>query len=83
MFPIDVHFLGVRRPSTMPGWLQPIAEHNPFTVVTSAVRALYSGMDPGKDLLDLDRLGRRHRRRVRSVVVPAFSSASRWAAPNL
>ena len=34
----------------MPGWLQPIAEHNPFTIVTNAVRALYNGMDPGNDL---------------------------------
>ena len=35
---------------TMPGWLQPIAEHNPFTIVTNATRALYNGRDPGSDL---------------------------------
>ena len=34
----------------MPGWLQPIAEHNPFTIVTNAGRALYNGRDPGSDL---------------------------------
>jgi len=36
-------------PENMPGWLQPIAEHNPVTVVTDASRALYNGRDPGSD----------------------------------
>lgn len=36
-------------PENMPGWLQPIAEHNPVTVVTDAGRALYNGRDPGND----------------------------------
>jgi ABC-2 type transport system permease protein/oleandomycin transport system permease protein len=36
-------------PENMPGWLQPIAEHNPVTVVTDAGRALYNGRDPGAD----------------------------------
>jgi ABC-2 type transport system permease protein/oleandomycin transport system permease protein len=36
-------------PENMPGWLQPIAEHNPVTVVTDAGRALYNGRDPGSD----------------------------------
>jgi ABC transporter DrrB family efflux protein len=31
---------------SMPGWLQPIAEHQPITVVTNAVRSLSLG-DPG------------------------------------
>ena len=35
---------------TMPGWLQPIAEANPFTKVTDASRALYNGQSPGADL---------------------------------
>jgi ABC-2 type transport system permease protein/oleandomycin transport system permease protein len=35
----------------MPGWLQPIADANPFTVVTNAGRALYNGFDPGNDVL--------------------------------
>ena len=30
-------------------WLQPIAENNPFTVLTDACRALYNGYDPGND----------------------------------
>lgn len=36
-------------PENMPSWLQPIAEHNPVTVVTDAGRALYNGRDPGND----------------------------------
>jgi ABC-2 type transport system permease protein/oleandomycin transport system permease protein len=36
-------------PESMPGWLQPIAEHNPVTIVTDASRALYNGKDPGTD----------------------------------
>jgi ABC-2 type transport system permease protein len=38
-------------PENMPGWLQPIARHNPVTVVTDAGRALYNGRDPGSDPL--------------------------------
>jgi ABC-type multidrug transport system permease subunit len=37
-------------PENMPGWLQPIAEHNPVTKVTDASRALYNGRDPGNDV---------------------------------
>jgi ABC-2 type transport system permease protein/oleandomycin transport system permease protein len=37
-------------PENMPGWLQPIAEHNPVTKVTDASRALYNGRDPGSDV---------------------------------
>ena len=36
-------------PENMPSWLQPIAEHNPVTIVTDASRALYNGRDPGSD----------------------------------
>jgi ABC-2 type transport system permease protein/oleandomycin transport system permease protein len=36
-------------PESMPGWMQPIAEHNPVSVVTDASRALYNGRDPGSD----------------------------------
>lgn len=50
MFPMTFVSSAFVDPSTMPGWLQPIADHNPFTVVTNAVRALYNGMDPGNDL---------------------------------
>ena len=50
MFPMTFVSSAFVDPSSMPGWLQPIAEHNPFTIVTNAVRALYNGMDPGNDL---------------------------------
>ena len=33
----------------MVGWLQPIAENNPFSILTDACRALYNGYDPGND----------------------------------
>ncbi len=33
--------------STMPPWLQRIADANPFTLATNASRALYNGYDPG------------------------------------
>ena len=36
-------------PSTMPGWLTPVADNNPFTVVTNAARALYNGNPVGSD----------------------------------
>jgi ABC-2 type transport system permease protein len=36
-------------PENMPSWLQPIAEHNPVSIVTNASRALYNGQDPGAD----------------------------------
>lgn len=50
MFPMTFISSAFVDPSSMPGWLQPIAEHNPFTVVTNATRALYNGMDPGNDV---------------------------------
>lgn len=50
MFPLTFISSAFVDPSSMPGWLQPIAEHNPFTIVTNATRALYNGFDPGNDL---------------------------------
>lgn len=47
MFPLTFISSAFVDPSTMPSWLQPIAEANPFTKVTGATRALYNGMDPG------------------------------------
>jgi ABC-2 type transport system permease protein/oleandomycin transport system permease protein len=35
---------------TMPGWLQPIAEHNPFTSMVNAARALFVGTPAGNDI---------------------------------
>ena len=35
---------------TMPDWLQPIAEHNPFTTMVDAARALFIGTPAGNDV---------------------------------
>ena len=35
---------------TMPDWLQPIAEHNPFTTMVNAARALFVGTPAGNDI---------------------------------
>jgi ABC transporter DrrB family efflux protein len=35
---------------SMPGWLQPIAEHNPFTTMVDAARALFVGTPAGNDI---------------------------------
>ena len=50
MFPLTFVSSAFVEPSTMPGALETFAEWNPFTVMTDAVRALYSGRDPGSDL---------------------------------
>lgn len=50
MFPLTFVSSAFVPPETMPGWLQPIANNNPFTIVTNATRALYNGRDPGSDL---------------------------------
>ena len=36
--------------ASMPSWLQPIAEHNPFTYMVNAVRALFLGIPVGNDV---------------------------------
>ena len=33
----------------MPGWLEAVANANPFTVVTNAARSLYNGLPVGND----------------------------------
>jgi ABC-2 type transport system permease protein/oleandomycin transport system permease protein len=35
---------------SMPSWLQPIAENNPFTIMVDAVRALFLGTPAGNDV---------------------------------
>jgi ABC-2 type transport system permease protein len=50
MFPMTFVSSAFVDPSNMPGWLQPIANNNPFTIVTNAARDLYNGRDPGSDL---------------------------------
>jgi ABC-2 type transport system permease protein len=50
MFPLTFISSAFVSPENMPSWLQPIAEHNPFTYVTNATRALYNGRDPGNNV---------------------------------
>jgi ABC-type multidrug transport system permease subunit len=35
---------------SMPSWLEPIAENNPFTTMVDAVRALFIGTPAGSDV---------------------------------
>ena len=49
MFPLTFVSSAFVDPANMTSWLQPIAEHNPFTELTDACRALYNGYDPGND----------------------------------
>ena len=49
MFPMTFVSSAFVDPGSMPGWLQPIARNNPFTVVTNASRALYNGLPAGND----------------------------------
>jgi ABC-2 type transport system permease protein len=49
MFPLTFVSSAYVDPATMPSWMRPFAEHNPFTVLTNAIRALYNGNDPGRD----------------------------------
>lgn len=50
MFPVTFVSSAFVDPNSMPGWLQPIAKHNPFTRLTNATRALYNGHDVAPDL---------------------------------
>ncbi len=49
MFPLTFVSSAFVDTATMPGWLRPIADANPFTVVTNAARALYNGNPVGND----------------------------------
>jgi ABC-2 type transport system permease protein len=49
MFPLTFVSSAFVSPENMPSWLEPVAENNPFTVVTDATRALYNGRSPGDD----------------------------------
>ncbi len=50
MFPLTFVSSAFVSTETMPGWLQTIADANPFTQLTNAARALYNGADPGSAL---------------------------------
>ena len=47
MFPLTFVSSAFVDPSTLPSWMEPIANANPFTIVTNAGRALYNGNPPG------------------------------------
>lgn len=51
MFPLTFVSSAFVDPATMPGWLQPVADANPFTIVTNAARALYNGNPVGNDAM--------------------------------
>jgi ABC-2 type transport system permease protein/oleandomycin transport system permease protein len=50
MFPMTFISSAFVDPRTMPGWLEPVATWNPFTLVTNAARALYNGLPAGSDV---------------------------------
>jgi ABC-2 type transport system permease protein/oleandomycin transport system permease protein len=51
MFPLTFVSSAFVDPATMPGWLEPIADANPCTIVTNAARALYNGHPVGNDAI--------------------------------
>jgi ABC-2 type transport system permease protein/oleandomycin transport system permease protein len=50
LFPITFVSSAFVPVESMPGWLQPIAEHNPFTSMVDAARALFVGTPAGNDI---------------------------------
>ena len=50
LFPLMLASSAFAPPESMPGWLQPFAEHQPISVATNAVRALTSGSAAGGDV---------------------------------
>jgi ABC-2 type transport system permease protein len=50
MFPLTFVSSAFVDTASMPSWLEPVANANPFTVATNATRALYNGRDPGNDV---------------------------------
>src|SRR5262249_50859809 len=55
---------------SMPSWLQPIAEHNPFTTMVDATRALFLGL-PVRDDVWLALLGT-------IAIIAAVAPLSAW-----
>src|SRR4029453_11600687 len=47
LFPVTFISSAFVPPQTMPDWLQPIAENNPFTTIVDAVGALFIGPRAG------------------------------------
>jgi ABC transporter DrrB family efflux protein len=49
LFPLTFVSSAFVQVDSMPSWLQPIAEHNPFTTMVNAVRGLFLGVPTGND----------------------------------
>ena len=50
LFPLTFLSSAFVPPETMPSWLQPIAEHNPFSTMVDAARALFVGTEAGNSV---------------------------------
>jgi ABC transporter DrrB family efflux protein len=50
LFPVTFVSSAFVPPDTMPDWLEPIAEYNPFTTMVDAARALFVGTEAGNDI---------------------------------
>jgi ABC-2 type transport system permease protein/oleandomycin transport system permease protein len=50
LFPVTFVSSAFVPTETMPDWLEPIAEHNPFTTMVDAVRSLFVGTEAGNDI---------------------------------
>jgi ABC transporter DrrB family efflux protein len=50
LFPLTFVSSAFVPPETMPSWLEPIAEHNPFTTMVDAARALFVDTPAGNDI---------------------------------
>jgi ABC-2 type transport system permease protein/oleandomycin transport system permease protein len=50
LFPMTFVSSAFVPPDSMPGWLQPVAIHNPFTTMVDAIRALFIGTPAGTSL---------------------------------
>jgi ABC-2 type transport system permease protein/oleandomycin transport system permease protein len=50
LFPVTFISSAFVPPDTMPNWLEPVAEYNPFTTMVDAARSLFVGTDAGNDV---------------------------------
>jgi ABC transporter DrrB family efflux protein len=50
LFPVTFISSAFVPPDTMPRWLEPVAENNPFTTMVDAARALFVGTEAGNDI---------------------------------
>jgi ABC transporter DrrB family efflux protein len=50
LFPLTFVSSAFVPPDTMPRWLEPVAEYNPFTTMVDAARSLFVGTEAGNDI---------------------------------